>query len=48
MQVMGYDIDYHVIRRIEEGTRFVTDIEIRALAGVLNVSYSDLIGGETR
>ncbi|WP_040197212.1 helix-turn-helix domain-containing protein [Candidatus Soleaferrea massiliensis] len=45
MQVMGYDVDNHVIRRIETGQRFVTDIEIKAFAEALGVSYSDLIDG---
>lgn len=45
MQVLGYDIDYHVIRRIENGTRFVTDIEIKAFAQALGVSYQELIDG---
>lgn len=45
MQVMGYDVDNHVIRRIETGERFVTDIEIKALAEALGVSYRDLIDG---
>ncbi len=45
MQVMGYDIDNHVIRRIETGARFVTDIEIKAFAEALGVTYSDIIDG---
>lgn len=45
MQVMGYDVDNHFIRRIETGERFVTDIEIRALADALGVSYNELIDG---
>jgi ribosome-binding protein aMBF1 (putative translation factor) len=45
MQVMGYDVDNHVIRRIEMGVRFVTDIEIKALADALEVTYIDLIDG---
>jgi transcriptional regulator with XRE-family HTH domain len=45
MQVMGYDVDNHFIRRIEKGERFVTDIEIKALAKALGVSYSELIDG---
>ena len=32
LQVMGYDVDHHMIRRIENGERFVTDIELELLA----------------
>lgn len=46
MQVMGYDVDNYAIRRIETGERFVTDVEIKAFARVLNVSYAELIDGE--
>jgi ribosome-binding protein aMBF1 (putative translation factor) len=45
MQVMGYDLDNHVIRRIETGERFVTDIEIKAFAEALGVSYRAIIDG---
>ncbi len=45
LQVMGYDVDNHVIRRIENGKRFVTDIEIKAFSEALGVSYYDLIDG---
>lgn len=27
LQLLGYDVDHHFIRRIENGERFVTDIE---------------------
>ena len=43
LQVMGYDVDNHFIRRVELGQRFVTDIEIKMLADALNVNYTDLI-----
>ncbi|MPN26285.1 hypothetical protein SDC9_173709 [bioreactor metagenome] len=43
LQVMGYDVDNHFIRRIENGQRFVTDIEIQILARALNVTYDDLL-----
>ena len=44
MQIAGYDVDHHFIRRIENGERFVTDIELRALAQVLGVSADELLG----
>lgn len=43
MQVAGYDVDHHFIRRIENGERFVTDIELVALSKVLEVDIKDLI-----
>ena len=43
MQLAGYDVDHHFIRRIENGERFVTDIELVALAKVLEVTICDLI-----
>ncbi|MBR6616610.1 MAG: helix-turn-helix transcriptional regulator [Oscillospiraceae bacterium] len=43
MQLAGYDVDHHFIRRIENGERFVTDIELVALSQVLSVQVCDLI-----
>lgn len=43
MQLAGYDVDHHFIRRIENGERFVTDIELVALSKVLDVPIDDLI-----
>lgn len=43
MQLNGLDIDKNAIQRIEAGHRFVTDIELKAFARVLNVDYSDLL-----
>lgn len=43
MQLAGYDVDHHFIRRIENGERFVTDMELVALSHVLNVSVLELI-----
>ena len=43
MQLHGYDVDHHFIRRIENGERFVTDIELVALSKVLNVDITELI-----
>lgn len=45
LQLAGYDMDRNVITRIETNKRYVTDIEIKALASVFNVSYSYLIDG---
>ena len=43
MQLAGFDVDHHFIRRIENGERFVTDIELVALSRVLSVQISDLV-----
>ena len=46
LHLAGYDMDKNVITRIETNKRYVTDIEIKALSEVLNVSYYYLIDGE--
>jgi len=43
LQIQGYDVDHHFIRRVELGLRFVTDIELAMLAQVLHVSLEELI-----
>ena len=46
LQCHGLDVDRNVITRIETGKRYVTDIELQALAEVLGVTYSYLIDGK--
>ena len=43
MQLIGIDVDKNAIQRIESGKRFVTDIELKALAEIFDVSVADLI-----
>lgn len=43
LQLIGLDVDKNAIQRIECGKRFVTDIEIVAIAKVLNITYEDLL-----
>lgn len=43
LQLQGYDVDNHFIRRVENGERFVTDIEIKMLSIALGVSYESLL-----
>jgi len=43
LQVKGYDVDNHFIRRVELGERFVTDIELVMLSDVLGVSLDELL-----
>ena len=44
--LIGLDIDKNVIQRIESGKRFVTDLELKFIAQVLNVSLKDLLDGD--
>ena len=46
LQMQGYDIDNHVIRRIELGKRYVTDIELVMLSKALGVSLHDLLSND--
>lgn len=42
LQIMGIDIDKNAVQRIESGERFVTDIELKALSALFNVSMEEL------
>lgn len=46
LQVAGLDIDKNAIQRIESGQRFVTDIELKAIAKVLHVGVEELLDDE--
>ena len=46
LQLKGYDMDKNVITRIETNKRYVTDVELKALAEIFHVSYEYLIDGE--
>jgi transcriptional regulator with XRE-family HTH domain len=43
LQIAGLDVDKNAVQRIESGNRFVTDIELKVIAEVLGVSYSELL-----
>ena len=43
MQILGFDVDHYFIRRVENGERFVTDIDLVILARALGVSITDLL-----
>ncbi len=45
LQLFGVDMDKNVITRIETNRRYVTDLELRALASIFNVTYDFLIDG---
>ena len=46
IQLAGYDFNDLTILRIENGTRFVADYELKVLAQVLNVTYEELLNNE--
>ena len=46
LQLLGFDSERGVIKRIESGDRFVTDIELKMLAKFFNVSYDYLLEQE--
>lgn len=43
LQLQGLDLDKNAIQRMESGQRFVTDIELRAIADVLQVTTDELL-----
>lgn len=46
LQLVGLDVDKNAIQRLEIGKRFVTDIELLALARVFGVSLEQLFSAE--
>lgn len=44
LQLQGIDATDLTVLRIENGTRFVPDYEVKELAKVLNVSYGEIFG----
>ncbi|MGN1141636.1 MAG: helix-turn-helix domain-containing protein [Oliverpabstia sp.] len=46
LQLKGYDMDKNVITRIETNKRYVTDLELKALAEIFDISYDYLIDGK--
>lgn len=46
LQLKGIDLDKNAIQRIECGKRFVTDIELKAFAQILNTSTDNLLSGD--
>ena len=42
LQLLGLDVDKNAIQRIECGKRFVTDIELKKIAEMFNVSVDEL------
>ena len=46
LQLAGYDMDKNVITRIETNKRYVSDLELKAIAEIFQVSYVYQIDGE--
>lgn len=42
MQLLGYDVDNFFIRRVENGERFVTDIDLKIFCEALDIKLSDI------
>lgn len=43
MQLLGFDVDHYFIRRVENGERFVTDIDLVIFSRALGVSICDIL-----
>ncbi len=43
MQLLGFDVDHYFIRRVENGERFVTDIDLVIFSKALEVPISQLL-----
>lgn len=41
MQLLGFDVDHYFIRRVENGERFVTDIDLVIFSRSLEVPISE-------
>ncbi len=46
MQLLGFDVDNYFIRRVENGERFVTDIDLVIFARALEVPLEELLSVE--
>ncbi len=46
MQLLGFDVDHYFIRRVENGERFVTDIDLVIFARALDVPITEMLSAE--
>lgn len=46
MQLLGFDVDHYFIRRVENGERFVTDIDLMIFSKALEVPITELLSPE--
>jgi len=43
MQLLGFDVDHYFIRRVENGERFVTDIDLVIFSRALEVPLAEIM-----
>ena len=43
MQLLGFDVDHYFIRRVENGERFVTDIDLVIFSRALETPITEII-----
>lgn len=43
MQLLGFDVDHYFIRRVENGERYVTDIDLVIFSRALETPIEDLL-----
>ncbi|MBR4288739.1 MAG: helix-turn-helix transcriptional regulator [Clostridia bacterium] len=43
MQLLGFDVDHYFIRRVENGERFVTDIDLVIFSRALEIPLNELL-----
>ena len=48
LQLNGTDLDKNAIQRIECGKRFVTDIELKVFAQILNTTTDELLNTDNK
>lgn len=46
MQLLGFDVDHYFIRRVENGERFVTDIDLVIFSKALEVPITQILSAE--
>jgi len=46
MQLLGFDVDHYFIRRVENGERFVTDIDLVIFSRALEVPISEMLSAD--
>ncbi len=46
MQLLGFDVDHYFIRRVENGERFVTDIDLVIFSRALDVPIIEILSAE--
>jgi len=43
LQLAGLDVNKNEIQKMEAGSRFITDIELKTLVKFLNTTYEELL-----